>query len=387
MDLQKSTLNQSEVSLLLAKHVITAHAEDANAVISPLSIQILLGMIANGSNGPTRDQLLGFLKSKSTQELNSLSSEVLTRVFADGEPLGGPRLSLANSVWVDRSLTLKPAFREIVHNAYVAASDHVNFRTKGDEARNKVNRWGEEETNGIIKEILPPGTVTPDTRLIFANAMCFKGVWKKIFDSSLTKERDFYLLNGSSVKAPFMSSDDRQYIREFDGFKVWWLPYKQGEDRDRSFSMCIFLPDAKDGLPALLEKVSSESRFIESHLPNHPVQVGDFRIPKFKTGFNFEATKVVKGLGVVLPFCMGNLTEMVDSTNDGKELFVSGIFQKAFIEVNEQGTKAEAVSAVMLGGGCPEKLDFVADHPFLFVVREDWSGVVLFIGQLLNPIA
>ncbi|KAL7117135.1 hypothetical protein ACP275_03G053000 [Erythranthe tilingii] len=151
--------------------------------------------------------------------------------------------------------------------------------------------------------------------------------------------------------------------------------------------MCIFLPDAKDGLPALLEKVFSESRFIESHLPNHPVEVGDFRIPKFKIGFDFEATEVVKGLGVVLPFRMGNLTEMVDSTNDGKELFVSGIFQKAFIEVNEQGTKAEAVSAVMLGGGGWEKLDFVADHPFLFVVREDWSGVVLFIGQLLNPIA
>ncbi|EYU25363.1 hypothetical protein MIMGU_mgv1a026330mg [Erythranthe guttata] len=130
MDLKKSTLNQAEVSLLLAKHVITAHAKDANVVISPLSIQVLLGMIANGSNGPTRDQLLGFLKSKSTQELNLLSSEVLTRVFADGEPLGGPRLSLANSVWVDRSLTLKPAFRDIVHNIYVAASDHVDFQTK-----------------------------------------------------------------------------------------------------------------------------------------------------------------------------------------------------------------------------------------------------------------
>ncbi|KAL7155143.1 hypothetical protein ABFS83_03G055100 [Erythranthe nasuta] len=349
MDLQKSTFNQAEVSLSLAKRVIITHAKDTNAVISPLSIQILLGMFANGSNGPTRDQLLGFLKSKSTQELNSLLSEILTRVFAD-----------ANSVWVDRSLTLKPAFREIVHNAYVAASVHVDFQTKGDEARNKVNRWGEEETNGIIKEILPPGTVTPDTRLIFTNAMCFKGVWKKIFDSSLTKEREFYLLNGSSVKAPFMSSDDTQYIREFDGFKVWWLPYKQGEDRDRSFSI---------------------------HLPNHPVQVGEFRIPKFKIGFDFEASKILQGLGVVLPFRMGGLTEMVDPSIDGERLFVSGIFQKAFIEVNEQGTKAEAVSAVMLGGGCPEKLNFVADHPFLFVVREDRSGVVLFIGQLLNPIA
>ncbi|EYU25362.1 hypothetical protein MIMGU_mgv1a023989mg [Erythranthe guttata] len=346
MDLRKSTLNHlAEVSLSLSKHVISAHAKDANVVFSPLSIHVLLGMIAAGSNGPTRDQLLGFLKSESIEELNSLSSHLVTRVFADGEPLRGPHLSLANGVWAD----------EVVK---------------------EVNTWAEKETNGLIKDLLSSGSVEATTILIFANALYFKGAWKDIFMEYLTSDGEFFLVNGSSIHVPFMTGTKMQYARAFDGFKVLRREYKQGGDYSRRFSMYFFLPDAKDGLPALLEKVCSEPGFIEAHKPDRLVLLGKFRVPKFKIDFQFEVSDVLKGLGV-----------MVGSSIDGESLFVSGMFQKAFIEVNEKGTEAAAVSHVRGGGYYEVELDFVADHPFLFVIREDVSAVVLFIGQLLNPLA
>ncbi|KAL6982862.1 hypothetical protein U1Q18_016256 [Sarracenia purpurea var. burkii] len=259
---------------------------------------------------------------------------------------------------------------------------------KAVEATNEVNSWAEKETNGLIKEVLPSGSVDSSTRLILANALYYKGEWNEKFDASKTKDHDFHLLNGSSVQVPFMTSKKKQLVSAFDGFKVLGLPYKQGEDK-RRFSMYFFLPDAKDGLPALWEKVSSESVFLDRHLPYQEVEVGDFRVPKFQISFGFEASKVLKGLGLVLPFSGEGLTEMVDSPV-GRDLYVSSIFHKSFIEVNEEGTEAAAASAGVVKLRAllsTNKIDFVADHPFLFIIREDMTNAVLFVGHLLNPLA
>jgi serpin B len=389
MDLKESIRNQTDVSLSLAKHVSLSESKDSNLVFSPLSIHVILGLIAAGSKGQTQTQLLSFLNSKSTDDLNSLSSQLVSLVFADGGPSGGPRLSFANGVWVDQSLSLKPSFKQVVDTVYKAASSHVDFRTKAVEVTNEVNKWAEKETNGLIKEVLPSGSVDASTRLIFANALYFKGAWTEKFDASKTKDQDFHLLNGSSVQVPFMTSKKKQLVSAFDGFKVLGLLYKQGEDK-RRFSMYFVLPNAKDGLSTLVEKVSSESGFLDRHLPYQQVEVGEFRIPKFKISFGFEASKVLKGLGLVLPFSGGEgLTEMVDDSTVGRNLYVSSIFHKSFIEVNEEGTEAAAASAGVVklrGLSMTEKIDFVADHPFLFVIREDMTGVVLFIGQVLNPL-
>ncbi|XAR64076.1 hypothetical protein NMG60_11024282 [Bertholletia excelsa] len=387
MDFRQAIGNQTDVSLVIAKKVAQDSAKESNLVFSPLSIHVVLALIAAGSGGPTRDQLLSFLKSKSADDLNSLSSQLVALVLADGGPTGGPRLSFANGVWVDQSLPLKSAFKQIVDEVYKAALNHVDFQTKAVEVTNEVNFWAEKETNGLIKQVLPSGSVDGSTRLIFTNALYFKGAWNEKFEASKTKEHDFHLLNGTSVQALFMSSKKKQFIRAFDGFKVLGLPYKQGEDK-RQFSMYFFLPDAKDGLATLMEKLSSGSGFVDHHLPYQQVEVGDFLIPKFKISLGFEASKVLKQLGLLLPFSGEGLTEMVDSPV-GRNLYVSSIFHKSFIEVNEEGTEAAAASAgvIKLRALLPMgNIDFVADHPFVFVIREDMTGVVLFVGHLLNPL-
>lgn len=258
---------------------------------------------------------------------------------------------------------------------------------KAVEVTDEVNLWAEKETNGLIKELLPIGSVNSSTRLIFANALYFKGAWSDKFDASLTKDNDFHLLNGSAIKVPFMTSKKKQFIREFNDFKVLGLPYKQGEDK-RRFSMYIFLPNAKDGLSALVEKVASESELLDHKLPSEKVEVGDFRIPRFNISFGLETSDVLKELGVVLPFSTGGLTKMVDSLV-GQNLCVSNIFHKSFIEVNEEGTEAAAATAATIllrSMRVPTTVDFVADRPFLFVIREDLTGTILFVGRVLNPL-
>ncbi|XP_074279275.1 serpin-ZX-like [Silene latifolia] len=387
MDLRKLITDQTDVSLKLAHHVASTESSKTNSVFSPLSLHVVLSLIAAGSSGSTRDELLSVLRSNSIDDLNKLSSELVSLVFADGSAAGGPKLSFANGVWVDQTMPFKPEFKRVVDDLYKAASSQVDFLNKAVEVASEVNSWAEKQTSGLIKELLPPGSVDRNTRLIFANALYFKGAWTEKFDASKTKEDDFHLLGGTSVKVPYMTSKTKQFARVCDGFKVLKLPYKQGEDK-RQFSMYFLLPDQKDGLLGLSEKVGSTPGFLNQHAPYEKVEVGDFRVPRFKISFGFEASKVLKGFGINSAFSEGGLTEMVDSPVD-KNLVVSNIFHKSFIEVNEEGTEAAAATAavVMLRSiKLAPKVDFVADHPFMYLIREDMTGVVLFFGHVLNPL-
>lgn len=377
-------------SLRIAAHVASTEGKDTNLVFSPLLLQVVLSLIAAGSNGSTRQQLLSFLESESVEELNRFASEVISVALADGSAHGGPKLCFVNGVWVDGSVCLKETFNHIVDHIYKATYQRVDFQTKATEVTNEVNSWIERNTNGLIKELIPFGSVDSDTRLILANALYFKGAWTHSFDSSRTSNSNFYLLNGGSVTVPFMTSKGKQFIKSYySGFKVLRLCYEQGSDDNRQLSMYIFLPDTINGLPSLLKKVSSEPDFLDQHVPHFQVEVGKFMVPRFKFSFGFETSETLKQLGLTLPFSNPDLSEMVDSEVIGKNLCVSKIFHKAFIEVNEEGTEAAAATAAIVMLRCAridnDKVDFVADHPFMFLIREDISGVVLFIGHVMNP--
>ncbi|XP_062028055.1 serpin-ZX-like isoform X2 [Rosa rugosa] len=384
--MEESIENQTDVALRITKKLLLTKGKDKNMVYSPLSIHVVLSLIAAGSKkGYPQDEMLKFLKAKSTEQLNDLALKLIPLVFADGSPSGGPCLSLANGVWVEMSLPVMASFKQVVENAYKAVLKQVDFMTKSEEARCEVNSWAEKETRGLIKDLLPPGTVDSTTRIILANALYFKGAWDQKFNETRTKMFDFHLLSGRSVKAPFMTSWKDQFISVFDGFKVLKLPYKQGEDHNRRFSMYVFLPNASNGLPSLVERVCSEAGFLGRYLPWTKVEVNKFLIPKFKITFGFEACQFLETLGLKLPY--------LSETVVGDEPVVELMIHKSFIEVNEEGTEAAAATAAVGFGYCSasrpviEKIDFVADHPFLFLIREEATGAVMFIGHVLNPVA
>ncbi|KAF3579044.1 hypothetical protein DY000_02035319 [Brassica cretica] len=428
MDLQTSVGKQNEIVLNFAKHVIaTTDAKTSNLVFSPASINVILSFFAAKSGGSTANHILSLLQASSITELNAVSSKVITDVLADSTATGGPTISVANGVWMDKSLPVEPCFTSLIENTYKANFNQVDFRTKADEVVEEVNAWVENQTRGLITDLLsfaPPETdlifanalffhgrwdeefnpsltkdsdfhrldgtklrvpfmsakasykhrleVYQETDLIFANALFFHGRWDEEFNPSLTKDSDFHRLDGTKLRVPFMSAKAsyKHRLEVYQGFKVLHLPYKGGSNylEDNRFSMQICLPDDKDGLHAMLESLSSCRGFLNGYIPGQCVSIGEVKIPTFKFGFDFDVSKALKGLGLETP--------------------LEKIVHKACIEVDEVGTKAAAATAVSFCGGIlrpQKKYDFVADHPFLFLVKEYRSGLVLFLGQVLDP--
>ncbi|VAI71965.1 unnamed protein product [Triticum turgidum subsp. durum] len=345
-DVRLSVAHQTRFALRLAS-AISSDPESAtgNVAFSPVSLHVALSLITAGAGGTTRDQLVAILGNENAggpEGLHSLADQVVQLVLADASITGGPRIAF------------------------------------------QVNSWVENVTTGLIREILPKGSIDYTTRLVLGNALYFKGLWTEKFDESKTKYDKFHLLNGDTVQTPFMSSTNKQYISSSDGLKVLKIPYQKGGD-NRQFSMYILLPKRRDGLWTLAKRLSTESEFIDKHIPTEKVVVEQFMLPKFKISFGFEATNLLKSLGLQLPFSTeANLSEMV---NSHVGLFISSIFHKSFVEVNEQGTEAAAATSVAIEQQqMPIVMDFVADHPFLFLIREDVIGVVLFIGHVANPL-
>ncbi|KAG7552557.1 Serpin superfamily [Arabidopsis thaliana x Arabidopsis arenosa] len=366
MDVKGAMNKQNDVALFLAGKVISAVAKNSNFVFSPASINSVLTMTAATTDiEKLRSFILSFLRSSSTEELNAVFSEIASVVLVDGSKRGGPKIAAVNGVWIEQSLSCSPESKDLFENFFKATYAQVDFLHKAEEVRGEVNSWASRHTNGLIKELLPSGSVTDETIQIYGNALYFKGAWEKKFDKSMTKHKPFHLLNGTTVSVPFMRSYKDQYIKAYDGFKVLSLPYRQGDDdTNRNFSMYFYLPDKKGELDNLLERITSIPGFLDNHIPRERVKVGEFRIPKFKIDFGFEILKVFNDFDPNVAF-----------------------YQKALIEIDEEGTEAAAATALR-GMGCkyiPKMIDFVADHPFLFLIREDITGTVLFAGQIFDP--
>jgi serpin B len=320
--------------------------------------------------------------------MHNFSSQLRTVVLVDGSTHGGPQLALANRAWVEQTVKLKPDFQKVLKESYGSEAASVDFLNKAGEALVKVNEWAKEETHGKIEDLLPAGSVDNGTRVVLANALYFKGAWKKPFEEESTKDGDFFLLDGKTIQVPMMHTTKKQHVKDFPTFKALRLPYSAGSDK-RLFSMFILLPHEKNGL-ASLEKdldfntLAEDLRHLTSEVP-----VKEFALPKFKISCGFEVPDALKALGLALPFgTEADLTDMVDSPLADK-LYVSNMYHKTFVEVNEQGTEAAAATAATITlRGLPmfqEPVDFVCDHPFLFIIKEELTNVIIFTGRITDP--
>ncbi|KAL0733340.1 hypothetical protein Bca4012_009550 [Brassica carinata] len=362
--------NQNDVAVSLSMHVLSSATKDSNVIFSPASINSAITMHAAGPGGDSiSGEILSFLRSSSMEELKTIFREISSVVFADHSASGGPKITAVNGLWIEKSLPVDPKFKDLFENFFNAVYAPVDFRSKAEEVRVEVNSWVENHTNYLIKDLLPDGSVTSETDKIYANALYFKGAWKRPFEKYYTKDKDFHLVDGTSVSVPFMTSSDDQYVRAYDGFKVLRLPYRRGSNDSspiRKFSMYFYLPDKKDGLYELLEKMGSTPGFVDDHIPRFRDELEAFRIPKFKISFGFSVTSVLDRLG------MGSIS----------------LYHKACVEIDEKGAKAAAAFAdddlgFAIDMEPPKRIDFVADHPFLFLIREDKTGTVLFFDEIV----
>ncbi|KAK1677323.1 hypothetical protein QYE76_038171 [Lolium multiflorum] len=367
-----------------------AAGRGSNFIVSPLSIHAALALVAAGARDETLQELLGFLGSASLDELHDAAWLGLV-----GKLNGLTQTSFACGVWADRGHELQPEFMATAASRYAATAESVDFSLEAEKARRRVNAFVEDATNGLVRDVLPPGSVDSTTVVVLANALYFKGAWAQPFDQSATFTAPFHTPDGSVVRVPFMTTglfDFERQVAAYPGFRALKLPYKidygdhHAPSPQAAFYMLILLPDDGGSLADLYDQAVATPEFIKSHTPADEVPAGRFMVPKFKFTFEFEASEDMQKLGVARAFGGGDFLAMV-SGGDG--LFISGVYHKAAIEVDEVGTVAAAATAVVMqqSGSAGPPVDFVADRPFLFAIVEEKTSAVLFLGHVVNPLA
>ncbi|KAL6651110.1 hypothetical protein ACP70R_010035 [Stipagrostis hirtigluma subsp. patula] len=373
-----------------------AIANQSNFIFSPVSLRAALALLAAGTHGSTLRQLLDFLGSEDTHQLNVANARLLAGLTT------WPQLSFAAGVFVNRSFFLRPEFVATAASAHRAHARAVDFESHPEAAAAEVNAFIAQATAGRLRDLVSPDSVRGGgAKIILANGMHFKATWARKFDPTDTVPRLFHRGGGSSVRVPFLSDPGVQSAECFDnlGFKVLQCFYKMaGRDgrldpRAPCFCMLIFLPHKKDGLADLLRLAVTEPDFIMRCAPRREQLVAPCMVPKFKFSFRFDATGALRGLGLAAPFdaAAADLSGMV-ANMPAEGIYVSAVGQACAVEVDEEGTEAAAATYAPTSPGYspgeplrPPPMSFVADHPFMFAIVEYEKAEVLFLGHVMDP--
>lgn len=343
-----------------------------NLMISPLSISQALLMTYNGANGDTKkafEETL-FLNDLTIDEVNQ-SAQELVKALLEVDP--GVIIDIANSIWYRDGYTIKPEFIQVNEDYYNAEVQQLVFN---DEAVDIINAWVKDKTNDKIEEII--NSIDPTTLMFLINAVYFKGNWKYQFEESNTVHDEFTLSNGSKITVPFMHQSINANVMNHEDFAILNLLYGRG-----NFNMFIILPDEDKTIDDVLELWNNDTY---NQWLNDFTEVSklDVVIPKFKFAYEKKLNDVLIDMGLELAFD----TDQADFSNiiEDMQLFISKVKHKTFIEVNEKGTEAAAVTSVEVGFTSIDPISqFIADRPFLFVIREKYTNSILFMGSVEDP--
>jgi serpin B len=351
-----------------------------NAVYSPYSISTALAMAYAGARGQTEKQMAEVLHFTLPQERLHPAAGALVRDLT-GTAKGQKRnyqLHVANALWGQKDYGFQNDFVTLTRTVYDGGLTEVDFVSAREPARETINRWVRDKTQNKIKELLKKDHLTPETRLVLTNAIYFKAEWDAKFLKQATRIGLFQVSATQKVKVPLMAQ--RTHFPYLDGgtFQMLDLPYTGG-----GLSMLILLPKKVDGLPGL-EKALTADKLRAWHKKLAETQV-ELVLPKFKVTGAFQLKEVLKGMGLESPF---SKAADFSGMNGGKDpLFFSEVVHQTFVDVNEEGTEAAGATAAVIGlGGVPVKgVTFRADHPFVFLVRDNRSGSILFVGRVADP--
>jgi serpin B len=353
--------------------------EPGNLFFSPASISTAFAMSYAGASGNTASEMAAALHfTLPPEQLHPAMGALLARLNA---PHAGYQLHVANALWVQQGEHFLPQFLEVTRTSYAAGLHTVDFAHGSEAARSTINGWVEKQTADKIRDLMPAGTVTPDTRLVLTNAIYFNGDWKDPFDKTATQNEDFHLSGSGSVKTPLMHRAGGYNFFDGGSFKALEMPYKEGE-----LSMIVLLPNDADGLQALEQSLTPANLHGWTAKLQYARRV-ILTLPRFTMTQRFELNDVLAALGMKLAFERGKADFSGMTGEPG--LWIGSAIHKAFIDVNEEGTEAAAATGISMRAGAamrePPPTVFRADHPFLFLIRENTSGNILFMGRVTDP--
>jgi serpin B len=327
-----------------------------------------------GARGRTESQVAQALHFLLDQEQLHPAFAWLGARLSQIEQKGRVQLSVANSLWPQKGSALLDEFLVLTERYYGVRITALDYG-KTEAARQRINTWVEGKTEDKIKDLIPPGVLSPLTLLVLVNAIYFKGDWASQFDERLTHEAPFWVRLNEQVQVMMMTQKHAFGYAEADGLQMLELPYT-GED----LSMLVLLPDEIGGLAALEDRLALDKldRWTK-RLRQTDVQVF---LPRFEVTLPFRLDEMLKTMGMVDAFSGGaNFSGIAQG-----QLSISAILHRAFVAVNEEGTEAAAATAVIMDRAVPRPLPtFHADHPFLFLIRENATGSILFLGRVVDP--
>lgn len=352
---------------------IAGEQPNANIFISPLSVSTVLQMVANGAAGDTRDEMQRVLKT------TGLPAEGLDAAVKDlNQSLNSQTnviLNLANAIWFQDGMHLKPGFVATNSRFFQAELAPVNF--KKPESAQIINDWAADRTHGRIKDVVQ-WPFDPLTKVVLANAIYFKGAWDRPFDKSATRKRAFHLSVGGERQTPMMWQRGHFNYEEGDGFQAVRLPYA-----GKRLQMYLLLPDTNSSPAKLLAGLNSDV-WRDKILPGFRDREGTLSFPRFKIEYDVSLNEPLKALGMRHAFEDADFSAMAS-----EPLFVSKVKQKSFVEVNEEGTEAAAVTTVVMTASAimqPIKpFEMIVDRPFFFVIGDSETGSILFMGTVYDP--
>jgi serpin B len=351
---------------------------EGNLFFSPYSISTALAMTYAGARGNTEKQMGTALHFTLDQKQFHPAFACLEAQLKAVQEKGDIEVNIANALWAQEDYVFLKEFLDLIHSNYGTVLNHVDFEMACEEARKKINAWVEQKTKDKIKDLIKPGVLNSLTRLVLTNAIYFKGRWESQFKKSRTKESPFWLSIDKSVEVPMMTQKRQFKYMESESVQILELPYV-GDD----LAMIVLLPRKIDGLAQLEADLSVENlNMWIDHLRKKEVSVF---LPKFKMTSQFRLSETLASMG--MPDAFGGNADFsgIDGT---KDLFISAVIHKAFVDVNEEGTEAAAATAAVISltsAPSTPPPTFRADHPFVFLIRDNRSGSILFVGRIVNP--
>lgn len=354
--------------------------EKKNVFYSPFSITTALAMTAAGAKGKTLTEFQEVLHLPTDRaEASLVFNGLFAAVNGTGPQEKRPyELNTANALWAQKGYPWRKEYITVVNKIFGAAVEDVDYR-QPEPARATINGWVEKQTKEKIKDLLPSGSITPETRLVLTNAIYFKGSWAFPFEKEATKDQPFKLADGRTVAVPLMQEEKFFHYGEQPGFQLLELPYKGNE-----LSMVVLLPREANGLAKLDADLSVASLGTWTKAARS-AKVRVF-LPRFKVEASYTLNDPLKKLGLKLPFENPDFTGMHTGSEN---LAISLVVHKAFVDVNEEGTEAAAATGVVIAPtAMPMPVEpkiFRADRPFLFLIKHNKSGVILFMGRVTNP--
>lgn len=363
---------------------------DGNIVFSPFSVSQALAMTWAGARGQTADQMAAVLsftldQSSLADAFATLNADLLERGTGEADESNGTparALRVANALWGEETYPFSADFSALLQAAFGAGIQPTDFINDPKGARQRINDWVAEQTEGRITDIIPDGVLDTTTRLVLANAIYFYGGWQSTFDESFTSDEEFHLLNGETIAVPMMEQIDHFPYLDGDGFQVVDFPYAES-----GLTFSVLLPD-EGSFDQFETTMTLES--VSLALNTTVVTEIDVYLPRFEFEYQASLANVLKAMGMTDAFdSSADFSGMMEGQT-GEPLVISEVLHKAFIGVDENGTEAAAATAVIMAAGAAAPDETVPpevriDRPFIFLIRDTKTGTILFLGRVLDP--